>query len=208
MAIWALSVTLVSTLLALTLASLSAAVISRRQRRRRAAGFFHPYTNDGGGGERVLWCAVRAVQEDNPDLDCAVYTGDDASPQSLAARALDRFGVKLLRPPQVIHLSRRKWIDERTYPHFTMIGQSLAHNSAGPKMDIVLEEDGRRTGFLASDKEEYADAILEILKMPESERLAIVAAARKRAQRFSEQKFYEDFKAAIRPIICGSSAPS
>nr|XP_010923561.1 GDP-Man:Man(3)GlcNAc(2)-PP-Dol alpha-1,2-mannosyltransferase isoform X2 [Elaeis guineensis] len=466
MAIWALSLTLVSTLLALMLASLSVAVISRRRRRRRrAVGFFHPYTNDGGGGERVLWCAVRAVQEENPDLDCAVYTGDDASPQSLAARALDRFGVKLLRPPQVIHLSRRKWIDERTYPHFTMIGQSLgsvylslealckftpqyyfdtsgyaftyplarvfgckvicythyptissdmvsrvrqrssmynndaliaksiwlsrckvlyytffswlyglvgscahlamvnsswtrshierlwkiperirrvyppcdtsalqmlplerpvkspviisvsqfrpekahalqleafslavqrldlelprpklqfvgscrntedqarlqklkdrsselnmdeyvefhkdvtyrelvqllggavaglhsmidehfgisvveymaagaipiAHNSAGPKMDIVLEEDGCQTGFLASDKEEYADAILEILKMPENERLAIVAAARKRAQRFSEQKFYEDFKAAIGPIICGSSVPS
>lgn len=102
MAIWAVSLTLVSTLLALTLASLSAVVIlGRRRRRRRAVGFFHPYTNDGGGGERVLWCALRAVQEENPDLDCAVYTGDDASPQSLAARALDRFGVKLVRPPQV-----------------------------------------------------------------------------------------------------------
>ncbi|KAG1347869.1 hypothetical protein COCNU_06G016980 [Cocos nucifera] len=83
----------------------------------------------------------------------------------------------------------------------------IAHNSAGPKMDIVREEDGHQTGFLASDKEEYADAILKILKMPETERLAIAAAARKRAQRFSEQKFYEDFKTAICPIICGSSAP-
>lgn len=26
---------------------------------------------------------------------------------------------------QVIHLNKRKWIEERTYPHFTMIGQSL-----------------------------------------------------------------------------------
>ena len=25
-------------------------------------GFFHPYCNAGGGGERVLWCAVRAIQ--------------------------------------------------------------------------------------------------------------------------------------------------
>lgn len=82
-----------------------------------------------------------------------------------------------------------------------------AHNSAGPKMDIVLDEDGHQTGFLASDKEEYADSILKILKMPETERLAIAAAARKRAQRFSEQKFVEDFKTAICPIICGSSAP-
>ncbi|EHA8592567.1 putative GDP-Man:Man(3)GlcNAc(2)-PP-Dol alpha-1,2-mannosyltransferase [Cocos nucifera] len=125
MAIWVVLLTLSLTFLALTLASLFLAVVSGRRRRRRAVGFFHPYTNDGGGGERVFWCAVRAVQEVNPDLDCAVYTGDDTSPQSLAARALDRFGVNLLRPPRVVRLSRRKWIDERTYPHFTMIGQSL-----------------------------------------------------------------------------------
>lgn len=24
--------------------------------------FFHPYCNGGGGGERVLWCALRALQ--------------------------------------------------------------------------------------------------------------------------------------------------
>jgi alpha-1,2-mannosyltransferase len=24
--------------------------------------FFHPYCNAGGGGERVLWCAIRAMQ--------------------------------------------------------------------------------------------------------------------------------------------------
>ncbi|URE42315.1 Glycosyl transferases group 1 [Musa troglodytarum] len=109
-----LSTTLLSSLLSLVLFSAVAAVISGRRGRRTAVGFFHPYTNDGGGGERVLWCFVRAMQEENPDLDRAVFTVDDASPQSLAARALDRFGVKLLRPPQ-----------EHTYPHFTMIGQSL-----------------------------------------------------------------------------------
>ena len=25
-------------------------------------GFFHPYCNAGGGGERVLWSAIRALQ--------------------------------------------------------------------------------------------------------------------------------------------------
>lgn len=24
-------------------------------------GLFHPYCNAGGGGERVLWCAVKAL---------------------------------------------------------------------------------------------------------------------------------------------------
>lgn len=77
-------------------------VINGRRSRNKAIGFFHPYTNDGGGGERVLWCAVRALQEERPDLNCVVYTGDhDATPQSLIGRALDRFGVKLLFPPKV-----------------------------------------------------------------------------------------------------------
>ncbi|ONK65656.1 uncharacterized protein A4U43_C07F39330 [Asparagus officinalis] len=90
----------ISTSLALIFASLSTSVIiSRRRRRRRSVGFFHPYTNDGGGGERVLWCAVRAVQEEDPDLEVSVFTGDDATPESLSSRALDRFGVQLLRPP-------------------------------------------------------------------------------------------------------------
>ena len=26
---------------------------------------------------------------------------------------------------QVVHLDKRKWVEETTYPHFTMIGQSL-----------------------------------------------------------------------------------
>ncbi|KAF8398224.1 hypothetical protein HHK36_017150 [Tetracentron sinense] len=76
-------------------------VIKGRKNRKRAVGFFHPYTNDGGGGERVLWCAVKAIQEENPNLDCIFYTGDhDASPESLSGRAVDRFGVELLHPPQ------------------------------------------------------------------------------------------------------------
>jgi len=91
------------------LSALLAAALRRLLRIRRrptpAAGFFHPYTNDGGGGERVLWCAVRAVQELRPGLPCAVFTGDaDASPEGLAARALERFGVRLLSPPQVTAL--------------------------------------------------------------------------------------------------------
>lgn len=70
-------------------------------------------------------------------------------------------------------------------------------------MDIVLEEDGQKTGFLAETVEEYAEAILEIVKMNETERLKMAESARKRAARFSEQRFCEDFKTAIRPIFTG-----
>ncbi|KAK8531752.1 hypothetical protein V6N13_131110 [Hibiscus sabdariffa] len=438
-------------------------ILNCRRHKKAAVGFFHPYTNDGGGGERVLWCAVKAIQEQNPDLHSVIFTGDhDASSQSLMSRATDRFGVHLIYPPKVVHLNKRKWIEETTYPHFTMIGQSLgsvylawealtkftplyyfdtsgyaftypivrlfgckvicythyptisldmisrvrqrssmynndaliarstwlsrckiiyytvfsrmygmvgscahlvmvnsswtrshieklwgiherikqvyppcdtsglqslplersvetpkiisvaqfrpekahslqleafsvaikkldadfprpklqfvgscrnksdeerlqnlkdkavqlniqddvefhknvmyrdlvrllagavagihsmldehfgisvveymaagaipiAHNSAGPRMDIVLDEDGLQTGFLAENIEEYADAILRIVKMPEPERLKVATAARRRASRFSEQRFYHDLKAAIRPVICHTS---
>lgn len=27
-------------------------------------GVFHPYCNAGGGGERVLWCAIQAIQNE------------------------------------------------------------------------------------------------------------------------------------------------
>lgn len=450
---------LLTSLLTFILTITSREIINGRRTRQRAVGFFHPYTNDGGGGERVLWCAVKAIQEESPDLDCVIYTGDhDSSSESLMSRALDRFGVQLLTPPKVVHLYKRKWIEETSYPRFTMIGQSfgsvylswealckftplyyfdtsgyaftypvarlfgckvicythyptisldmisrvrdrnsmynndasiarsgwlscckmiyytlfswmygfvgscahlamvnsswtqshieklwripsrikrvyppcdtsglqvlplerpattpifisvaqfrpekahplqleafslairrldadmprpilqfvgscrnkfdeerlqklqdkavelnvdgdvqfyknvmyrdlvrllggavagmhsmvdehfgisvveymaagavpIAHNSAGPKMDIVLEEDGQQTGFLAQNVDEYAEAILKVLRMPETERLKIAAAARKRAGRFSEQRFYEDLKAAIQPIL-------
>ncbi|RVX03115.1 GDP-Man:Man(3)GlcNAc(2)-PP-Dol alpha-1,2-mannosyltransferase [Vitis vinifera] len=466
---------LISGAVALILSYISLSIVKGRSNRRHGVAFFHPYTNDGGGGERVLWCAVKAIQEESSDLDCVIYTGDhDASPDSLMARAVQRFGVELLYPPKVVHLYKRKWIEETMYPRFTMIGQSLgsvylswealckytplyyidtsgyaftypvarlfgckvicythyptisldmisrvqdqnsmynndaliakshgygfmamavfellrhgsfpvpslhetqallhtlqwsilhglnlilkafgefqnvpsesillvilldfrvqfkqalplerlrsspaiisvaqfrpekahtlqlmafsvairnldadlprpklqfvgscrnksdeerlqnlkdkaiqlklegdvefhknvmyrdlvgllggavagihgmidehfgisvveymaagaipiANNSAGPKMDIVLEEDGQQTGFLAQTVEEYADAILKILRMPETKRLEMAAAARRRAGRFSEQRFYEDFKAAVRPILSHAS---
>lgn len=81
-----------------------------RSNRKKAVGFFHPYTNDGGGGERVLWCAVKAIQEEKPDLDCVIYTGDhDATPDTLLRRAVDRFGVNLISPPKVVFNSIPKF---------------------------------------------------------------------------------------------------
>ena len=50
----------------------------------------------------MLWCAVKAIQDEKPKLDFFIYTGDhDASPQSLMSRATDRFGIHLAFPPKV-----------------------------------------------------------------------------------------------------------
>ncbi|KAJ6875766.1 hypothetical protein NC652_035210 [Populus alba x Populus x berolinensis] len=76
-------------------------------------------------------------------------------------------------------------------------GISVVEYMAAGAMPI----DGQQTGFLAQNVEEYADAILKVSRMPETDRLKMAAAARKRAARFSEHGFFEDFKAAIRPML-------
>ena len=56
--------------------------------------FFHPYCNAGGGGERVLWVAIKAIQEKYPEARCVVYTGDfDSSGPAIMAKALSAFQV-------------------------------------------------------------------------------------------------------------------
>ncbi|KXZ55239.1 hypothetical protein GPECTOR_3g38 [Gonium pectorale] len=82
----------------------------------------------------------------------------------------------------------------------------IAHNSAGPKQDIVLPlpgEDGSetQTGFLASSAEEYAEAITRVLTMDQRERLRMAAAAQQQARRFSHQRFHQDFTAAVAGVL-------
>lgn len=89
-------------------------------------GFFHPYCNAGGGGERVLWCAVKAVQARYMHVKIVIYTGDlDASPEEILKRAEQRFNIKLTAPVQFVYLRRRRWVEADVYPYFTLLGQSL-----------------------------------------------------------------------------------
>ena len=98
-------------------------------------GFFHPYCNSGGGGERVLWCALRALEAMHEaagagaqPLRAVVYTGDvGVEAAAMIARAKDRFGVTLsgALPLEFVVLRRRHLVEAAAYPHFTMIGQSL-----------------------------------------------------------------------------------
>jgi alpha-1,2-mannosyltransferase len=67
----------------------------------------------------------------------------------------------------------------------------IAHRSAGPKQDIVLDEGVQPTGFLAETVVEYAEAIIKVLTLPEEERLKMASAGRRRASWFSEARFDE-----------------
>lgn len=83
----------------------------------------------------------------------------------------------------------------------------IAHNSGGPREDIVVMqpggEDGKseRTGYLAETVEEYADAITQVLVMEQRDRLKIAAAAQRRAAFFSTQRFHDMFCDAIRHLL-------
>jgi len=46
------------------------------------------YSNDGGGGERVLWCGIRAIQEKKDEsVQVYVYTGHTAPDEAILERA-------------------------------------------------------------------------------------------------------------------------
>ncbi|RAL65518.1 hypothetical protein DID88_001084 [Monilinia fructigena] len=90
-------------------------------------GFFHPFCNAGGGGERVLWAAILATQKRWPNAKCIVYTGDhDVDKPQIISRVKDRFNIQL-HPPTItfLYLTTRHWVLASTWPHFTLLGQSI-----------------------------------------------------------------------------------
>ena len=75
---------------------------------------------------------------------------------------------------------------------------ALAHDSAGPRMDIVTPVDGKQSGFLASSAEQYASAMHAILAMPVADRDSMAARGRHGVStRFSEEAFGREFCEAL-----------
>ncbi|KAG6829127.1 hypothetical protein H0H92_005601 [Tricholoma furcatifolium] len=93
----------------------------------RLIGFFHPFCNAGGGGERVLWTAIAALQRTEPNVISVVYSGDiDASKSAIISKVKARFDITL--DPNTLHfvfLNSRWLVEDKTWPRFTMLGQSL-----------------------------------------------------------------------------------
>ncbi|KAM9321470.1 GDP-Man:Man(3)GlcNAc(2)-PP-Dol alpha-1,2-mannosyltransferase [Gastrophryne carolinensis] len=99
---------------------------------QKVVAFFHPYCNAGGGGERVLWCGLRALQKRYKDAVYVVYTGDkDVSGEEILHGAAGRFNIKLSFPVEFIFLEKRHLVEDRLYPHFTLLGQSLGSIALG-----------------------------------------------------------------------------
>ncbi|KAI7888817.1 uncharacterized protein EV154DRAFT_425060 [Mucor mucedo] len=78
----------------------------------------------------------------------------------------------------------------------------VAHQSGGPKLDIVTEYDGKPTGFLADSVDTFADALYTALSLSEEEYEQIASNARASASdKFSEEAFSSDLLCALRPCL-------
>eukprot|EP00041_Stephanoeca_diplocostata_P034973 m.1215490 g.1215490 ORF g.1215490 m.1215490 type:complete len:502 (+) comp24611_c0_seq3:133-1638(+) len=79
----------------------------------------------------------------------------------------------------------------------------VAHNSAGPRMDIVrVTATGQATGFLAETQDEYADALGSVFSLSAKEREAMQVAARDWAEKhFSDAAFEQLFVEKTLPLF-------
>lgn len=106
-------------------------------------GIFHPYCNAGGGGERVLWCAVRALQAKYENVKIIIYTGDtDASPNTIFNRAKNIFNVAVDEEnTSFVYLKKRHWVEAKMYPYFTLLGQSIGSMILGLEALLKYQPD-------------------------------------------------------------------
>jgi alpha-1,2-mannosyltransferase len=100
---------------------------TKKSEDQKVIAFFHPYCDAGGGGERVLWCGIRAIQRRFPAEKIVIFTGDiNSAPDQIISKAQQRFNIEIdTENLEFIYLHRRKWIEAETYPRFTLLGQSL-----------------------------------------------------------------------------------
>lgn len=74
----------------------------------------------------------------------------------------------------------------------------VAHNSGGPKADIVRHGE---TGYLAETADEYAQCLAAALALPRERRAAVQRAARASVERFSDAAFGQQFDEAMRKVV-------
>lgn len=78
---------------------------------------------------------------------------------------------------------------------------TIAHRSGGPLMDIVVEDQGARNGFLAITSQEYAAHIAYIMNLAEEGREAVRVKARASTNMFSSKAFESGWIRATDPLF-------
>lgn len=117
--------------LLLVLAALS--LFFRIKRRRGTVAFLHPSCEDMAGGERVLWAALLALEQQKQadKFQTAVYVARSAASSRPTAwadiidKARNRFGLTLTKQPECVWLDTHRLSKPDLYRRFTMIGQAI-----------------------------------------------------------------------------------
>lgn len=78
---------------------------------------------------------------------------------------------------------------------------TVAHDSGGPQMDIVVPYEDSLTGLLASDVDSYAESLHIALTMCDADRANMQRAARCSAARFTDRNFEELFGEAMDLLV-------
>ncbi|KAK6495239.1 asparagine-linked glycosylation protein [Arthrobotrys musiformis] len=77
----------------------------------------------------------------------------------------------------------------------------VVHDSGGPKLDIVVDVDGLRTGYHATTAEEFAEGFKEALSLDEGDTVAMRERARESSLRFSEEIFEEQWNSVMDSLL-------
>lgn len=78
---------------------------------------------------------------------------------------------------------------------------AVAHNSGGPRDDILVNNMGKPVGFLATTKEEYTTTLMKIFKMTKADQDALIRNARVAVEeRFSTNLFNRGILDGIRYV--------
>ena len=70
---------------------------------------------------------------------------------------------------------------------------TLAHNSGGPKEDIIIPFRGEKTGYLAETVEQYYENLMLIYNLNVKQREKVRHAAREHVKKFSQTNFDDSF---------------
>jgi alpha-1,2-mannosyltransferase len=101
----------------------------------------------------------------------------------------EHFGIGVVEY-MVTHLLPIHFLDSHSIAFQAAGLIPVAHNSAGPKQDIVVDFQGSKTGYLAKTADEYCKAIHDILAMTPQKRRQTQESARKSVLcQFSDHTF-------------------
>jgi len=127
-------------------------------------GFFHPNCDAGAGGEKVLWQAVKALQNSKgafgkkePHVHIQVYSGSTMDTQEMIrTKVTERFGIEIdTENVDFVHLdqSSAKSLDPANYPVMTVVLQAVAfirvsiHAASLQPCDIFVDSMGVGFGY-------------------------------------------------------------